>query len=74
MDEEKALKNAKNALTNKNIDAICLNVLKDSSSFATNDNEITFITKNNQKLLDKKDKLLISFEILNEAKKLDIDN
>jgi phosphopantothenoylcysteine decarboxylase/phosphopantothenate--cysteine ligase len=74
MDEEKALKNAKNALTNKNIDAICLNVLKDSSSFATNDNEITFITKNTQKLLDKKDKLLISFEILNEAKKLDIDN
>ncbi len=70
-DEEKALENAKNMLVEKNLDAVCLNVLKENNDFGSDLNEIDFITKSGVKKLSLKEKLLISFEILEEAKRLD---
>ena len=70
-DEKKALENAKNMLVEKNLDAVCLNVLKENNDFGSDLNEIDFITKSGVKKLSLKEKLLISFEILEEAKRLD---
>jgi len=70
MDSENALLNAKNMYKNKNLDAVCLNILKDSSSFGTDTNKIDFITDEKIISLESSDKLNISFDILNNAKKL----
>lgn len=70
-DEKIALENAKNMLIEKNLDAVCLNVLKESNDFGSDLNEIDFITRSGVKKLPLKDKFLLSFEILEEAKKLD---
>ena len=71
MDEKNAKINATNMLEKKSIDAVCLNVLKDSSSFGSDTNEILFITKENEELILSADKLSVSFEILKNAKKLE---
>jgi phosphopantothenoylcysteine decarboxylase/phosphopantothenate--cysteine ligase len=68
MDVNSAKENATKMLKNKNIDAVCLNVLKDSSSFGTDTNEIEFITKDNSTLIPSAQKLDIAFEILENAK------
>ena len=70
MDKEKAQENALKMLENKNLDAVCLNILKDSSSFGTDSNEIEFITKEKKILLMQSDKLTLSFRIISHAKKL----
>ena len=70
MDEEKGLQNAKNLLVSKNVDAVCYNLLKDSSSFGSKENEITFITKDRSIELGKTDKLVLSDYILEESKAL----
>ena len=70
MDEEKAKVNAVNMLENKKLDAVCLNILKNSSSFGTDTNEIEFITKDKNILLLQSDKLTLSFRIISHAKKL----
>jgi len=71
MDQKNALDNAKNMLQKKDIDAVCLNILKDSSNFGTDTNAIEFITKDKIKTLELKDKLLLSFDILESAKELE---
>ena len=58
-------------LQKKDIDAVCLNILKDSSNFGTDTNAIEFITKDKIKTLELKDKLLLSFDILESAKELE---
>jgi len=70
MDEQKAKSNAVNMLENKNLDAVCLNLLKDSSSFGTDVNEIEFITNDKNILLLQSDKLTLSFRIISHSKKL----
>ncbi len=70
MDKEKAQDNAIKMLESKNLDAVCLNILKDSSSFGTDSNEIEFITKEKKILLMQSDKLTLSFRIISHAKKL----
>jgi len=70
MDEIKALDNASKMLTNKSLDAVCLNILKNSSSFGTSNNKIDFITKDEIISLPKADKLTLSFKIVQNAKKL----
>ncbi|SFV60598.1 Phosphopantothenoylcysteine decarboxylase / Phosphopantothenoylcysteine synthetase [hydrothermal vent metagenome] len=70
MDKEHAKTNAKTMLTKKNIDAVCLNILNDASSFGTDLNEIEFITKDEELLLPQNDKLALSFQIITNAKKL----
>ncbi|RUM63234.1 MAG: bifunctional phosphopantothenoylcysteine decarboxylase/phosphopantothenate--cysteine ligase CoaBC [Sulfurimonas sp.] len=68
MDIDNAHENATKMLKNKNLDAVCLNILKDSSSFGTDTNEIEFITKSNSTLISSAQKLDIAFKILENAK------
>ncbi|MDD2399282.1 MAG: phosphopantothenoylcysteine decarboxylase, partial [Sulfurovum sp.] len=70
MDSECGLANAAALLEKKNVDAVCYNFLKNSKSFGTDDNEITFITKDGQIVLEKADKLTLSGYILEQAKAL----
>ena len=70
MDAEHGLEHAKQLLTNKAVDAVCYNLLQDSSSFGADKNEISFITTNNITSLGKADKLTLSDAILLEAQRL----
>jgi len=70
MDSENGLANAEALLEKKHVDAVCYNLLNDSRSFGTDENEITFITKEKTVPLGKADKLTLSTKILNEAKTL----
>jgi len=70
MDATKAKENAKAMLTKKNLDAVCLNILKDSSSFGTTTNAIEFITKEEEVILAKDEKLSLSLKITELAKAL----
>jgi len=67
MDEENAESNASKILDSKNIDAVCLNILKDSSSFGTDTNKIEFISPNKIESIPHSDKLSVAFEILKHA-------
>lgn len=70
MDTQNGLKNAQALIENKRVDAVCYNLLQNSESFGTSDNEITFITKESQIPLGKSDKLTLSHKILAQAKAL----
>ncbi len=70
MDSSNALNNASKMIDTKNIDAVCLNILKDSTSFGSDTNEIDFITPSGAQKLQSADKLSISFNILDHAKVL----
>jgi len=71
MDANNALYNATNMLEKKSLDGVCLNILKDSTSFGTDTNEVDFITKNDKMSIASNDKLSVSFEIIEHAKKLE---
>ncbi len=70
IDRVNATKNATKMLKNKNLDAVCLNVLNNSSSFGSDDNTIDFITDDGVTSLATADKITISFEILQNAKNI----
>jgi len=70
MDSENGLANAQALLETKQVDAVCYNLLNNSESFGTSDNEITFITKESQTPLGKADKLTLSNKVLPQAKAL----
>ena len=70
MDSKEGLNNAVNLLTQKDVDAVCYNLLKDATSFGGNENEITFITKNEQIPLGRANKLRLSEKIVEASKKL----
>ncbi|MDD3443110.1 MAG: bifunctional phosphopantothenoylcysteine decarboxylase/phosphopantothenate--cysteine ligase CoaBC [Sulfurimonas denitrificans] len=70
MDEQNALQNAQKMLEKKSLDAVCLNILKDSSSFATDTNSVDFLSKNKHQKIALCDKLNIAFEILEHAKNI----
>ncbi len=70
MDSKSALKNASSMIDNKKVDAVCLNILQDSSSFGTNDNQIDFITANEIISLPKLDKLTLSLQLLTQAENI----
>ena len=48
---ENALKSARSMLEKKGLDAVCLNVLGEKNGFASEQNEVNFITKNSEILL-----------------------
>ena len=48
---ESALKSARSMLEKKRLDAVCLNILGEKNGFASEQNEVKFITKNNEILL-----------------------
>ena len=70
MDDENAVKNASQMIDSKGVDAVCLNILKNSSSFGSDNNKIEFITPEKIESLEDADKISISFDILNHAKSL----
>lgn len=70
MDAQNAMKNAQNMLTNKHLNAVCLNVLRDASSFGSETNAVEFITDEGITSIATNDKLSVAFEILNNAKSL----
>ena len=68
MDKKEAKTNAQNMLKNKNLDAVCLNILDENNSFGSQNNNIELILKD--KSFDfSGDKLDISLEILNRFEK-----
>jgi len=70
MDSKKGFDNAKSLILNKGVDAVCYNLLKDSTSFGTSNNAITFITSEENIDLGEAKKLDLAFAIINESKKL----
>lgn len=48
---ESALKNARSMLEKKRLDAVCLNILGEKNGFASEQNEVNFITKGGETLL-----------------------
>jgi len=67
MDAANAMKNARSMLKKKKLDAVCLNLLKNSSSFGSEMNAIEFITENTTLSLSNDTKINIAFEILKNA-------
>jgi len=70
MAQETAMKNASKMIDNKDVDAVCLNILKDSSSFGSDTNKIEFITPVKIESLPMNDKLSLAFNIIEHAKSL----
>ena len=70
IDENNAKNNASKMIDNKNIDAVCLNVLKDSSSFGSDTNKVEFISPDKIESIPHADKLSVSFAILRHAQDL----
>jgi len=70
MDEKNAVANASKMIDSKHVDAVCLNVLKDSSSFGSDTNKIEFITPDKIESIPHADKLSVAFDILDHAKNL----
>lgn len=70
MDSENGLANATKMLQSKHLDAVCLNILKDSESFGTSTNAIEFITSTEQISFANEEKLSLSYKIANAAKNL----
>jgi len=68
LDNSVAFDNAKAMLTNKKIDAVCLNIINQENNFGSNTNEIDLITKSSILKIQKDTKLNISFSILNQLK------
>ena len=70
MDRTVAIQNATTMLHNKNLDAVCLNVLKDSDSFGSDTNAVEFINASKITSIESSDKVSVAFEILDCAKSL----
>ncbi len=70
MDAINAKTNAQKMLKSKKIDAVCLNILKDSSSFGSEKNQIEFISKTKEVLFLETTKLDIAFKILAQSESL----
>ncbi|HIP13263.1 MAG TPA: bifunctional phosphopantothenoylcysteine decarboxylase/phosphopantothenate--cysteine ligase CoaBC [Arcobacter sp.] len=69
LDETTASQNALNMLENKNLDAICLNIISSKNNFGSDTNSIDLISKhNNIYKLTPKDKLELSLEVLEALK------
>jgi phosphopantothenoylcysteine decarboxylase/phosphopantothenate--cysteine ligase len=71
MDATNAVANATNMLNNKNLNAVCLNVLKNASSFGSNTNSVEFITKDASTSIQTDDKLSVAFKILQYSKEIE---
>jgi len=68
MDEENALKNATALLEEKGVDAVALNILKNSKSFGSDTNSITLISNDKNIEIPYNDKLNIAFCLLENLK------
>ncbi|AXX93533.1 bifunctional phosphopantothenoylcysteine decarboxylase/phosphopantothenate--cysteine ligase CoaBC [Malaciobacter molluscorum LMG 25693] len=66
-DETVAFENAQNMLVNKNLDAVCLNVLNEENTFGSNNNKIELILKD-KSFSFSASKIELSSELLNYLK------
>ena len=71
MDKKDGFFNAESILKKKNIDGVCYNLLEDSQSFGTDENNMIFITGEKSIDLGIDNKLRLSFKILSESQKLE---
>ncbi len=67
MDADHAISNASTLIDAKDVDAVCLNLLQNSDSFGTSDNQIDFITAQGIESLPKMDKLSLSLLLSEKA-------
>ncbi|WP_096020729.1 bifunctional phosphopantothenoylcysteine decarboxylase/phosphopantothenate--cysteine ligase CoaBC [Campylobacter lanienae] len=70
MDPQNALNNAKNMLIDKNLDAVCLNILNDKIKFGSNQTQISFITKDSTTQTDFATKELVASQITELVKNI----
>lgn len=70
MDSKEGLNHAVTLLSQKSVDAVCYNLLKDATSFGGDENEITFITQSEQIALGRAEKLILSEKIVEASKAL----
>ena len=70
MNSTTALKNAKKMLEKKSLNAVCLNILENQNNFGSDKNEITFITKTEQKKIELSTKQEIARQIVELSKEL----
>ncbi len=70
-DETTALQNAQKMLQQKNLDAVCLNLVTGPTSFGSDQNKIIFITDDKIIQSPIKDKLALALDITQIAKALD---
>ena len=70
MDEKNGLKNAKESLKSKSLDAVCFNQLSNSDSFGTEYNKVIFITNSAAQDLGLHNKLSLSMKIAQSSKDL----
>lgn len=70
LDGQNGLKNAKKALKDKGVDAVCLNVLGGEINFGSDENEVVFVDKTGEHGIDRADKLTVALKILENAKRL----
>ncbi len=70
MDSEEGLNNAKALLLQKEVDAVCYNLLKDAKSFGGEENSITFITKDSMVDLGRHHKFDLAEKIVQQATSL----
>jgi phosphopantothenoylcysteine decarboxylase/phosphopantothenate--cysteine ligase len=68
-DEKNALYYAKNTLKKKNLDAVCLNLLT-KNDFGSDENEIIFITKDEETLIPQDSKENIALKIVDALKNI----
>lgn len=70
MDSAEGLANAKALLMQKEVDAVCYNLLEDAKSFGGEENSITFITKDDAIDLGRRSKFDLAEKILQQASSL----
>jgi len=70
MNQITALKNARKMLEKKSLNAVCLNIICNKNSFGSEQNEITFLTKNSETKLKLSDKNKIAKQIVELSKSL----
>lgn len=71
MDSQRGLEYAKSMLKKKELDGVCLNILLDSSSFGSENNQIDFIKKDGSiQSFERLDKLKLSLKIVDSCREL----
>lgn len=73
-DANTAKESATNLLTQKSVDAVCLNILGKNNNFGSDKNEVTFISKELEYTIPLSDKIDVAFKILEHSKELESSN
>ena len=69
-DSQNALENAKKSLKDKQLDMVCLNIIDQENYFGSDQNELYFITFNNENKSTLQSKEKLAFELVKWCEKL----